>query len=193
MDIFKLHSDIISDYASFVKGFINIADEQIDQTVRAELKAGALWPAPLLQLSPAFESGTSIAEFVKQGVLHPKCAELFCLGEGNNRRPLPLYRHQAEAIRAASRGENYVLTTGTGSGKSLSFIIPITSAILHAKDSGGVADKGIKAVIVYPMNTLANSQTEELRKFLEGSDVRFQRYTGQEDEATRREIRNNPP
>ena len=191
MDIFKLHSDIISDYASFVKGFINIADEQINKKVQKELNSGALWPAPLLQLSPAFESGTSIAEFVKHGVLHPKCAELFCLGKGTDRRPLPLYRHQAEAIRAASRGENYVLTTGTGSGKSLSFIIPITSAILRAKDSGH--DRGIKAVIVYPMNALANSQTEELRKFLEGSDVRYQRYTGQEDEATRREIRNNPP
>ena len=54
-----------------------------------------------------------------------------------------------------------MLTTGTGSGKSLSYIVPIVDRVLR-EGSG----RGVKAIVVYPMNALANSQVEELRKFL---------------------------
>jgi len=82
------------------------------------------------------------------------------------------------------------LTTGTGSGKSLAYIIPIVDKVLK---SG--AGQGIKAVIVYPMNALANSQIQELEKYLgkENQKVTFQRYTGQEDRKRRDEIIANPP
>ena len=105
---------------------------------------------------------------------------------------MQLYRHQTDAILAAQKKENYVLTTGTGSGKSLSYIMPIVDHVL--KNGTG---KGIQAIIVYPMNALANSQQLELKKFLEfgsaPSPVRFCRYTGQENEEERQDIRNNPP
>ncbi len=54
-----------------------------------------------------------------------------------------------------------MLTTGTGSGKSLAYIIPIVDFVLR-QGSG----KGIRAIVVYPMNALANSQANELEKFL---------------------------
>jgi ATP-dependent helicase YprA (DUF1998 family) len=109
-------------------------------------------------------------------------------------RPLRLHRHQAEALQAAASGDNYVLTTGTGSGKSLSYIVPIVDRIL--RQGGG---DGIKAIDIYPMNALANSQAGELRKFLSygypngRGPVTFRRYTGQEDDAERRDIIANPP
>ena len=53
------------------------------------------------------------------------------------------------------------LTTGTGSGKSLAYIVPIVDRVLR-EGSG----KGVQAIVVYPMNALANSQVEELSKFL---------------------------
>ena len=59
--------------------------------------------------------------------------------------------------------------------------------------------KGIKAIVVYPMNALANSQVKELEKFLklgypEGHEpVRFARYTGQESDEQRQAIMANPP
>lgn len=54
-----------------------------------------------------------------------------------------------------------MLTTGTGSGKSLAYIVPIVDHVLR-NGSG----KGIQAIVVYPMNALANSQAGELEKFL---------------------------
>ena len=94
---------------------------------------------------------------------------------------------------AASSGDSYVLTTGTGSGKSLAYIVPIVNDVLR-RGSG----KGIRAIIVYPMNALANSQFQELEKFLvrgfrQGPPVTFRLYTGQEREEDRQEIIADPP
>ncbi|MDP9477784.1 MAG: DEAD/DEAH box helicase, partial [Actinomycetota bacterium] len=102
--------------------------------------------------------------------------------------------HQAEAIKTARAGHNYVLTTGTGSGKSLSYIVPIVDHVLRRGPG-----KGIQAIVVYPMNALANSQHGELTKFLNvgypdrKGPVTFARYTGQESEEERRKIMANPP
>ena len=90
-----------------------------------------------------------------------------------------------------------MLTTGTGSGKSLAYIIPIVDRVLAAK-AAGTYRPGIKAIVVYPMNALANSQLRELQKFLtigypEGPPVTFDRYTGQESAEDRARIIANPP
>ena len=103
-----------------------------------------------------------------------------------------LHSHQDQAIRTARTGASYVLTTGTGSGKSLAYIIPIVDHIL--RNGGG---KGVQAVVVYPMNALANSQMRELEKFLGAGQnkgpVTFERYTGQEDNEQREKILASPP
>ena len=90
-----------------------------------------------------------------------------------------------------------MLTTGTGSGKSLAYIIPIVDRVLAAK-AAGTYRPGIKAIVVYPMNALANSQLRELQKFLtigypEGPPVTFDRYTGQESAEDRARIIADPP
>ena len=110
---------------------------------------------------------------------------------------LRLHRHQREAIEAARTGDSYVLTTGTGSGKSLAYIVPIVDRVLAAK-AAGTYRRGIKAIVVYPMNALANSQLGELGKFLtvgypDGPPVTFARYTGQESPRTGPGSSPNPP
>jgi ATP-dependent helicase YprA (DUF1998 family) len=96
----------------------------------------------------------------------------------------------------AARRESFVVTTGTGSGKSLSFFIPVVDRILREKASDPTPRT--RAIIIYPMNALANSQLEEMRKFLcdcpeDSKPVSIRRYTAQEGDAERREIRENPP
>lgn len=92
-------------------------------------------------------------------------------------------------MRKAREGKSYVLTSGTGSGKSLAYIIPIVDHVLRTG-----AGRGIQAIVAYPMNALANSQAE-LSKFLgkENQPVRFARYTGQEKADEKNAIRANPP
>ena len=191
MDVFGLRQQLIKDYEEYVRSFIYVKDQRIDETVDHALNAGLLWPDPLIQLNPSFAPGGSIDQLVDDGVLHEGCRNIFRVGkdQGSTGKQLKLHKHQDDAIRAARTGRNYILTTGTGSGKSLSYIIPIVDAVLRAGPG-----KGIFAIIVYPMNALANSQANELEKFLgKNGPVRFARYTGQEDEATRAEIWKNPP
>jgi ATP-dependent helicase YprA (DUF1998 family) len=112
-------------------------------------------------------------------VLHPTNREIFRVRteEDTFGREIDFHRHQTDAFDVANRRESYVLTTGTGSGKSMSYIVPIVDRVVR-EGSG----KGVRAIVVYPMNALANSQRKELEKFL-GKDhpkVTFDRYTGQE-------------
>src|SRR5438067_1622623 len=196
MNVFELRKRLIDDYAAYVGGFIEIRDRRIREHVDRSLEAGELWPEPLIQINPAFERGESIDELAASGVLYPGCARVFRSKQDADDpgRPMRLHRRQAEAIRAASAGQNYVLTTGTGSGKSLAYIVPIVDRVLR-RGSG----RGVQAIIVYPMNALANSQHGELEKFLrfgfpEGrGPVTFEKYTGQESDEQRQAITQNAP
>ena len=196
MDIFSLRDSLIKDYADYIQSFIHIQDERVRAHVDENLANGLLWPDPLIQLNPSFKSGERIDELVDQEILHEECRRIFRLKEKSQEegKPLRLHRHQADAVRAAKTKNNYVLTTGTGSGKSLAYIIPIVDHVLRM-GSG----KGIQAIITYPMNALCNSQCNELEKFLHhgypkgGEPVRFARYTGQEGDEERQAIIANPP
>ena len=196
MDVFDFRNRVVGEYGEYVRSFIRIRDERIQSKVREEMDGGFLWPNPLVQLSPSFEPGDSVEELVAEGVLHSECVKIFRAKEedGTAGSPFRLYRHQVDGIRAADAGENYVLTTGTGSGKSLAYIVPIVNHVLN-RGSG----KGVRAIIVYPMNALANSQLGELEKFLcrgypkDHPPVSFARYTGQESDERRRQIIRNPP
>jgi ATP-dependent helicase YprA (DUF1998 family) len=195
MDAFALREEIINQYRSYVTSFIKTRDPGIKQEVDRTVQQGLLWPDPLIQINPRFEQGESIAQLVQQGILHSECERIFALKKQNQQPvPLTLYKHQSEAIHIAHRGENYVLTTGTGSGKSLSYIIPIVNHALRNPEKNR-----IKAIIVYPLNALANSQIEELKRFVdrgypnEKGTVTFARYTGQESDEEKKAIRANPP
>jgi len=195
MDVFDLRTKVVADYARYVQSFVAIRDKRIEDLVKHELDNGFLWPEPLIQLNPAFEPGEPMRDLVAKDLLHPECLKIFAnKGKtGPIGPPIRLHEHQVAGIRAARARDHYILTTGTGSGKSLAYIVPIVDHVLR-NGSG----RGIQAIIVYPMNALANSQMGELEKFLHYGyagrpPVTFRRYTGQEKETERKEILANPP
>src|SRR6266550_7435580 len=201
MDVFEVHRQLVADYAAFTTGFTEIRDPRISRYVQERMDNGDQWPDPYLSLNPNFASGGSVSDLVRQGLLHPECEQIFRMAkEGANAdgQVLDLHQHQREAVEVAREGSGHVLTTGTGSGKSLGYIVPIVDWVLRQKDAGRYVP-GVKAIIVYPMNALANSQRNELTKFLkygypeDAQPVTFQRYTGQDREAERTEILKDPP
>ena len=196
MDVFQLRNSLIDDYAQYISSFIRIKDPRIREYVEEEIKAGLLWPDPLIQLNPSFRPGKTIEDLVDEGVLHERCRQIFRTQKHPEDigKVMRLHAHQEEAVRIAAGRNNYILTTGTGSGKSLAYIIPIVDHVLR-NGSG----KGIQAIIVYPMNALANSQLIELEKFLHfgiqgsKSPVKFDLYTGQQNDEEKNRIMANPP
>ncbi|MER7433963.1 protein kinase [Pseudonocardia alni] len=205
MDMFEVHRTLIQDYRSFTAAGTVIRNKRIATFVEQDLDSKSQWPDPWVSLNPFFASGGSVLELTRAGVLHEECAKIFQAGKGENDtictgRPLVLHQHQREAIDAAQSRESYVLTTGTGSGKSLSYIVPIVDRVLREREADGPkAKKRVRAIIVYPMNALANSQLGELDKYLRhgygaGRErVTYARYTGQENDERRTAIRENPP
>ncbi|MBA2285462.1 MAG: DEAD/DEAH box helicase, partial [Ktedonobacteraceae bacterium] len=185
MNIFELRQKLVADFSSYVKSFIQIRDPRIHAYVEREVfEKRRLWPEPLIQLNPLFEAGKTVDALVTEGILHPACRAIFRRGKDDEQPQglaLHLHKHQEEAVRLARGGHSYVLTTGTGSGKSLAYILPIVDYVLRHPDR-----PGIKAIVVYPMNALANSQLGELQKYLTlgypsaERQVTFRRYTGQE-------------
>ena len=197
MDVFNLRRNLVDSYANYIRSFIQIRDDRISAKVKEELNSGLLWPEPLIQLNPSFEPGHKIDQLVGEGLLHPTCRDVFRIKKSEadlNGQPLRLHLHQEEAIRVARSGANYVLTTGTGSGKSLAYMIPIVDQALRQ-----AARRGISAIVVYPMNALANSQFGELEKYLlrgfpaNQAPVRFATYTGQEGKDKKDQIIASPP
>lgn len=87
-----------------------------------------------------------------------------------------LMLHQEQALRSVIDGRNVVVSTGTGSGKTEAFVYPIISHCLRQLDSGPL--KGVVAVLIYPMNALANDQRDRLRRLLAGTGITFGLYTG---------------
>jgi ATP-dependent helicase YprA (DUF1998 family) len=198
MDVFEVRSKLIGDYRAFTSGFVDVREARLRDHVARQLETGSQWPDPWISLNPSFEAGGTISQLVAAGVLHPECERIFCEKQDINdpgSRVITLHCHQREAVEAARSGESYVLTTGTGSGKSLAYLIPIVDRVLRE----GPRRPSVKAIIVYPMNALANSQLNELEKFLRygygtGKEpVTFARYTGQESQEDREQILREPP
>lgn len=186
MDVFSLRDRLIQEYRGYIEGFLNIADERVRDFVRQQLAQGRLWPDPLVQLNPAYEMGHKVSDLVQEGVLHPLCARLF--------PEICLYRHQEEAIRRILDGRHVVVSTGTGSGKSLVYWLPIFNYILRNSPK----EEGVRAVIVYPMNALANSQLANVQDRLARDPevkelIKVGRFTGQETWEEKEEIREHPP
>ena len=190
LDVFSLRDSVVDEYKKFATSFTAIHAEDIRRQVHDIYAENRYWPEPLIQINPNYKRTTDVAALVESGTLHAKCAEIFT-ADG---KPLSLYKHQEQAIALASEGSSFVVTTGTGSGKSLCFFIPIVNAVLSERAAGPARTR---AIVIYPMNALANSQLEELEKYTSniagGTPVTFARYTGQESPEKRREIAQNPP
>lgn len=144
MDVFALRIRIIDDYREYIASFLSIRDPRINAEVAESIDDGLLWPEPRIGLNPAFESGGVIDEHVASGLLHPECSNIFRIkhDDGTLKQPMTLHRHQLDAIQVAQARGNYVLTTGTGSGKNLSYIVPIVDRVLRNGSGNRRMDAG---------------------------------------------------
>ena len=174
MNPFKSFEDLKSAYSSYIQTFQKFKDKRIEEFVDSKsLDGKLLWQDPIIQISKRFKDGKTLNEYVKDGILIKNCLSVFV---DKNDQPIKPYYHQSEAIDIVSeKNQNLIVTTGTGSGKSMCFSIPIINHCLIENKKG---TKGIKAIIIYPLNALANSQYSELVRMLERTDLKIGLYTG---------------
>jgi ATP-dependent helicase YprA (DUF1998 family) len=192
-NIFDLHKDILNDYKLYIDSFINIADPKILKKVEAEFDSDNLYPLPLIQFNPSFESGGKVEDLISREILVEEFNNIFYDETGKS---WGIYKHQAQAIEKGNEGKSFVVTSGTGSGKSLTYISTIFNYLFKNSNS-----PGIKAIIVYPLNALINSQEAALVGFEQNYKKRtghdlpftFAKYTGQEKGEAREKVIASPP
>lgn len=186
MDAFITHNQVISDYKEYLQSFINIYDSKILNYIQNETLVKNIIPEPLIQFNPSFEKGKSFEELINEAIVHPNLSKAL----GSYR----LYRHQVEAIELGVKDRGFVVTSGTGSGKSLTFLATIFNDLFNREFE---KKKGVKAILVYPMNALINSQFEEIKKYAtafgEDFPITFAQYTGQEGGDVREKIKTDQP
>ena len=142
---------------------------------------------PILEISPGYKNTISISELISQGILSELLNKLDSVTLGRS-----LYSHQERALRKAiTENRNLVVATGTGSGKTESFLYPILNHLLRESENGTLQTPGVRALLLYPMNALANDQIARLREIVRlFPDITFGRYTGETQEEYKPAVEN---
>ena len=174
--------NIKQSYVDYITTSFDIADKEYAKELRVQLEQeGFLTKGPYLDVSGSYKTGKSLKELIADGTACRLFAELEPVEEKKRELKLerPLYLHQVDALKKATAGNNLVVTTGTGSGKTECFLLPIINSLLRENEAGTLKDKGVRAIIIYPMNALANDQIKRMRRLLRNyKDITFGLYNG---------------
>lgn len=164
-DPIKASKEIKNSYIDYITTTFDMADADYKREFWQELqKDGMVARGPFLDIGGSYETGHTLRELVEEQKVSQLFQDLEPVEEKDKELKMdrPLYLHQETALLKATAGENLVVTTGTGSGKTESFLLPIIDHLLKEQESGTL-DAGVRAIIIYPMNALANDQMKRMR------------------------------
>lgn len=170
--------NIIDKYLRYIETTFYIDDTDYMKKFKSFLeKKDFFAKGPYLDFSDSFEFGKSINQLIDEYILSNEFKVLY--RDNPNLLTRSLYKHQELSIRKIREGRNLVVTTGTGSGKTEAFLLPIMNYLMEQKVEGPLND-GVRALIIYPMNALANDQMKRMRELLANyPDITFGSYTGE--------------
>jgi ATP-dependent helicase YprA (DUF1998 family) len=166
MQPLALAQKVCTEYRWYIETSFPVLDKSLREQINKKIENDyLLWKGPQVSLSRPFMRSTTVRELVKEGVLQSTTEHIFSGWH--------LYKHQEEATKRLIAGKPTIVASSTGSGKTEAFLIPIIDYCLRHKHN-----LGTKAVLMYPMNALANDQLKRLRRLLKGTGITFARYTG---------------
>ncbi len=186
MNPIDLAREVKERYRRYLKTTLYFRDPDLRASFDEVLSSGLLSKGPYLEATPVFKRSQT-PESLFQSLLGFKPDEGF-LRVIHHGTPT-LYKHQEDAIREIYDERNVIVATGTGSGKTEAFLYPILLH-LYQEYRKGALGPGTRALILYPMNALANDQRERLGEICkrlkdEASPFRFTFGGGSERSAMR--------
>lgn len=187
---------VLEEYSSYLRTEFRAKDPELKRALERELDRPLfLAQEPFYQAHRPFKPGKRWREL-------PLDARLASVMEERARQfsavhPDHAFTHQSQAIELLLTVEPrpVVVTTGTGSGKSEAFLLPVIQNAIE--DASRFPRSGLTALLVYPMNALANDQQLRIEQYLQQSGfagtvtvASYNRGTAEQD---RRRLRDNPP
>lgn len=173
---------IKEEFISYLTTSYKTCDENYNTQFKALLER-EISKGPFVDISDIFKTGNTLNQLIDEDVISSR----FRLLEVNKPKgyeievPLdrPLFKHQEKALRKAVENKNIIVTTGTGSGKTESFLYPVLNKLFKEQEDGNLAESGVRAILIYPMNALANDQIKRIRDILMFyPDISFGVFTG---------------
>lgn len=162
----ELEDYIKSQYFGKSPLLLSALDDHIDDE-------GLLYQKPFIESSPAY---VTVPNGIETAAIQPWMKNYFLqLAEaGIGVFPSP-FAHQISALEAANRGEELFISTGTGSGKTECFMWPLLAKLAtEARDpKESWAKRGVRTIIMYPMNALVSDQISRLRRMIGDPDKKF--------------------
>jgi len=147
------------------------------QEIRKQFeKDKALMTGPYLELAQPYLSGKTTHQLIDKGVLSRRLSTLTAPPVPLD---IPLYLHQQVSIERIVAEHSVIVSSGTGSGKTESFLLPILSDLLERPANG------VRALLIYPLNALVNDQLRRLSETLVGTNITYGRYTSELEKTTR--------
>lgn len=175
----KAADEIKKEYIGYIGTTFHFRNQKLQKKLLNELDK-TVANGPFVEIKDSFRTGMTIEELIIKGTLSPLFHDLEKEKKYEHKLPVsrPLYLHQEKAVEKIINGKNVVISTGTGSGKTNCFLIPVLNELLREKEQGTLND-GVRAIFIYPMNALANDQIKGLREILMSyPDIRFGVYNG---------------
>lgn len=175
---------------SYIEAQYHVRNEALIKERRLLLEEdGAVAQVPFVESTPVYELGRPYHELALPPVVSKVLGTLAEAKVGLYARP---YVHQAQALERFFSGNDLIVATGTGSGKTESFLMPIIGqlALEASERPASAAQPGFRALLLYPMNALVNDQLGRIRRLFgdeaassivsvgRGRPVRFGSYTG---------------
>jgi len=152
---------------------------------------------------PAFEavfgwkSHDKKIEELEGNLLHPKLIQALDSDESDLKKHFKPYLHQEISWRILSdkTPKSVIISSGTGSGKTECFMIPILNRLIEEREQKKRQLKGVRTLFLYPLNALINSQRERLNTWTKpfGKDIRFCLYNGLTPERKKAEEKRETP
>jgi DEAD/DEAH box helicase domain-containing protein len=149
-----------------------------------DVRNGALFSEPVLEAAPGYRSSGKTPRDLSGSLLHPRLVDALTYGKDGDdyRFTHAAYEHQLEAWKALSESDrrSVLVSSGTGSGKTECFLVPMLDDLAREVERTGGRLSGVYALMLYPLNALIASQEERLRRWVRpfNGDIRFALYNG---------------
>lgn len=178
---------IKKDYMNYVQSILTVRDDDITNLAGEEIKHTKFVKGPFLEITLPFEDGKTLKDLA-EGKECLISKEFGKMGKNVHYDDWKLRVHQQKALEHIIKDDrNMIVSTGTGSGKTECYLYPIFDALMKEKENGSL-NPGVRALLIFPMNALANDQQKKLRKLLANyPDITFGRYTGETEHKGQRE------
>mgnify|MGYP002623459111 CR=1 FL=1 len=193
-DPVKIGKELYENYLKFISTNIKLKgayQEERDNLYKDPESPFSLMQSPVIEFTNTYKAEKTVDEIYGEDSVIASFLKTGMFAEdGNNLRKL--YTHQVKAIEE-SKKKNIIVTTGTGSGKTECFLIPVTESIVEEASTEWKSNgkkQAIRTLIMYPLNALAEDQLVRMRKTFDrnelksfydkwGAPITFGRYTGQ--------------